>query len=124
EHGFLQRESAGDLTDLISRRYAQRDVISVKPDDSLMIAYGALRCAEVSQLPVIEESGRAVGILDESDLLLKVHGDPAQFRPPVRSALSDKLETLQRSAKINDVIAGFERGHVVMLMDGDKFLGL
>ncbi|HEY0369221.1 MAG TPA: CBS domain-containing protein, partial [Chthoniobacterales bacterium] len=124
EQGFLQREPAGDLTDLISRRYEAREVISVKPDDSLMIAYGRMRNAEVSQLPVIEESGRVVGILDESDLLVKVHGDATQFRAPVRSAMTDKVETLAPSAKIEDVIAVFDRGYVVILMDGDKFLGL
>ncbi|MFL6531495.1 MAG: pyridoxal-phosphate dependent enzyme [Chthoniobacterales bacterium] len=124
EQGFLEREPAGDLTDLISRRYEAREVISVKPDDTLMIAYSRMRGAEVSQLPVIEESGRAVGILDESDLLMKVHGDAARFREPVRRAMTDKLETLAPSAKIEDVLAIFERGHVVMLVDGEKFLGL
>lgn len=124
EQGFLKRDLAGDLTDLISRRYEAREVISVKPDDTLIIAYARMRGAEVSQLPVIEESGRAVGILDESDLLLKVHGDATQFRAPVRSAMTDKLETLSPSAKIEDVLAIFERGRVVILMDGEKFLGL
>src|SRR3954469_6233199 len=124
EHGFLQREAVGDLTDLISRRYEAREVISVKPEDTLMIAYARMRSAEVSQLPVVDESGRVVGILDESDLLMKVHADPTQFRAPVRAAMTDKLETLAPSAKIEDVLAVFERGHVVILMDGDKFLGL
>ncbi len=124
EQGFLRREPAGDLTDLISRRYEAREVISVKPDDSLMIAYGRMRNAEVSQLPVIEESGRVVGILDESDLLVKLHGDATRFRAPVQSAMTDKLETLPPSAKVEDVIAIFDRGRVVILTEGEKFLGL
>ncbi len=124
EHGFLQREPVGDLTDLISRRYEAREVISVKPDDTLMIAYGRMRGAEVSQVPVVDEEGRAVGILDESDLLMKIHGDPARFKEPVRSAMTDKIETLSPSAKVEEVIAIFDSGRVAILTDGPKFLGL
>jgi cystathionine beta-synthase len=124
EQGFLQREPAGDLTDLISRRYEAREVVSVKPDDTLMTAYSRMRGAEVSQVPVVDESGRAVGILDESDLLLKVRADATQFRAPVRSAMTDKLQTLAPSASIEDLIPIFESGRVAILQDGARFLGL
>jgi cystathionine beta-synthase len=75
-------------------------------------------------VPVVEESGRAVGILDESDLLMKIRSDPSQFKAPVRSAMTDKLETLAPSATVQDVIAVFDRGRVAMLVEGEKFLGL
>ena len=124
EQGFLPRQEHGDLRDLISHRYEAREVVSVKPDDSLLIAYNRMRSADVSQVPVLDESDRAVGILDESDLLMKVHSDPSQFKAPVRSAMTDKLETLLPSASVQDVMHVFERGRVAILMDGPKFLGL
>jgi cystathionine beta-synthase len=124
EQGFIQRESYGDLRDLIARRFEAREVVSVKPDDTLLIAYSRMRNSEVSQLPVVEEAGNCVGILDESDLLVKVHSDPSQFKAPVRSAMTDKLETLAPSASVQDVIAIFDRGRVAILKEGDKFLGL
>ena len=124
EQGFLPRQEHGDLRDLISHRYEAREVISVKPDDTLLIAYNRMRSADVSQVPVLDEGDRAVGIVDESDLLMKVHSDPSQFKAPVRSAMTDKLETLAPSASVQDVLAVFERGRVAILMDGAKFLGL
>jgi cystathionine beta-synthase len=124
EQGFLPREEHGDLRDLIARRYEAREVISVKPDDTLLLAYGRMRGADVSQVPVLDENDRAVGILDESDLLMKVHSDPSQFKAQVRSAMTDKLETLAPTAKFEEVIAVFDRGRVAILMDGAKFLGL
>ena len=124
EQGFLPRQAHGDLRDLISHRYEAREVISVKPDDTLLIAYNRMRSADVSQVPVLDENDRAVGILDESDLLMKVHSDPSQFRAPVRTAMTDKLETLAPSASVQEVMAVFERGRVAILMDGMKFLGL
>ncbi len=124
EQGFLPRQEHGDLRDLISHRYEAREVISVKPDDTLLIAYNRMRSADVSQVPVLDVNDRAVGILDESDLLLKVHSDPSQFKAPVRSAMTDKLETLSPSAKIEDLLRIFDSGRVPLLVDGDNFLGL
>ena len=46
---------------------------SVGPNDTLLTAFKRMRAADVSQVPVVDETGRAVGILDESDMLVKVH---------------------------------------------------
>ena len=124
EQGIVQREPHGDLSDLITHRAEAGEVISVTPNDTLLTAFKRMRGADVSQLPVLDENGRCVGILDESDLLVKVHRDPAHFNDVVQSAMSDKLETLSPSAKIQDLLGVFERGRVAILMEGEKFLGL
>ena len=124
EQGFGQRPSQGDLSDLISHRYEAGEVISVGPDDTLLTAVKRMRAADVSQVPVVDEKGRVQGILDESDVLVKVHHDPDQFRNAVRTAMTDRLETLAPAAKIADLLAVFDRGRVAIVMEGDKFLGL
>ncbi|MBA2242918.1 MAG: pyridoxal-phosphate dependent enzyme [Chthoniobacterales bacterium] len=124
EQGFVQRQPQGNLSDLITHRAEAGEVISAGPTDSLLTAFKRMRSADVSQVPVLDESGRAVGILDESDLLVKVHSDPAQFNETVQSAMTDKLETLSPSAKMQDLLAVFNRGRVAIVMDGSKFLGL
>jgi len=83
-----------------------------------------MRDADVSQLPVVDQSGRALGIIDESDLLVKVHRDPSHFNDPVKNAMSDRLETLPPNAKIKDLLEVFDRGRVAIVMEADKFLGL
>jgi cystathionine beta-synthase len=124
EQGFVQRPPHGDLSDLITHRAEAGEVISVGPNDSLLTAFKRMRQADISQVPVVDESGRAVGILDESDLLVKVHRDPAHFNDTVQSAMTDRLETLSPSAKIQDLLGVFDRGRVAIVMDGAKFLGL
>ena len=99
-------------------------MIAVGPNDKLLTAFNRMRQADVSQVPVLDEGGRAIGILDESDVLVKVHRDPAEFNSSVQSAMTDKLETLSPSAKIADVLGVFERGRVAIVMDGARFLGL
>ena len=100
------------------------EVISVGPTDTLLTAFKRMRDADVSQLPVVDQSGRAVGILDESDVLVKVHREPSHFNDPVKNAMTDKLETLTPKSKINDLLKVFDRGRVAIVMDDDKFLGL
>ena len=124
EQGFLLRPPHGDLSDLITHRYEAGEVISVGPTDTLLTAFKRMRDKDVSQLPVVDQNGRAVGILDESDVLVKVHRDPSHFNDPVKNAMTDKLETLPPTAKINDLLKVFDRGRVAIVMDDDKFLGL
>jgi len=75
-------------------------------------------------LPVLNGNGRAIGIIDESDLLVKVHGAPDKFKDLVSSAMTDRLETLSPAAHIADLLGVFDRGRVAIVMDGDRFLGL
>src|SRR5215471_6594891 len=124
EQGFVQRPSQGDLRDLISHRAEKGEVISVGPDDTLLTAFKRMRSSDVSQLPVLNGEGRAIGIIDESDLLVKVHRDPTTFNDLVKDAMTDRLETLSPSASIADLLAVFDRGRVAIVMEGDTFLGL
>jgi cystathionine beta-synthase len=124
EQGFIHRPPHGDLSDVISHRYEAGEVITVGPDDTLLTAFKRMRDSDVSQLPVVDQSGRALGIIDESDLLVKVHRDATNFNNTVKTAMIDRLETLPRTAKFNDLLEVFDRGRVAIVMDGDKFLGL
>ena len=83
-----------------------------------------MRDSDVSQLPVVDQNGRALGIVDESDVLVKVHRDPTHFNDPVKTAMTNKLETLRPKAKIKDLLDVFDRGRVAIVMEDDKFLGL
>jgi cystathionine beta-synthase len=124
EQGFIHRPPHGDLNDLISHRYEAGEVITVGPEDSLLTAFKRMRDSDVSQLPVVDQNGRAMGILDESDVLVKVHRDPLHFKDSVESAMTDKLETLSPTAKIKDLLDVFDRGRVAIVMENDRFLGL
>ncbi len=124
EQGFIHRPPHGDISDLISHRYEAGEVITVGPTDTLLTAFRRMRGADVSQLPVVDQNRRAVGLVDESDILVKVHRDSSHFNDSVQNAMTDKLETLPPTAKLSDLLEVFDRGRVAIVMDGDKFLGL
>src|SRR5256886_2865239 len=124
EQGFTIRPMHGDLSDLILHRYEAGEVVTIGPTDTLLTGFKRMRQADVSQLPVVDESGRVVGIIDESDILVKVHRDASHFNYEVRQAMTDQLEALQPDVKIDDLLGVFDRGRVAIVMDGDKLLGL
>ncbi|HET7825158.1 MAG TPA: pyridoxal-phosphate dependent enzyme [Anaeromyxobacter sp.] len=123
DQGLLERPRRGDLSDLVARRFAEGAVVSVKPGDTLLVAYGRMKQHDVSQLPVVE-GGRIVGILDESDLLAAAAGDEARLRDPARDHMSTRLVTVPRSTSISALLPLFADGLVPIVMDGDEFVGL
>jgi cystathionine beta-synthase len=123
DQGFLERPQAGDLRDLVGRRAAEGAVVTVKPDEPLLVAYGRMRSSDVSQLPVVE-GGRVVGMLDESDLLAAAVEDASRLRAPVRDFMTARLVTVAPTASVRDLLPLFADGLVPVVMDRGEFLGL
>ncbi len=123
DNGFLEREQSNDLRDLILRPFSQRDTVVVGPAEKLMTAYQRMKLYDVSQLPVMD-GDNIVGILDESDALIHVYGDETKFNDPVSTAMVSRLQVLDVKSSIESLLPIFDAGHVAIVVDGAKFLGL
>jgi cystathionine beta-synthase len=123
DQGLLPRKRYGDLRDVISRRFEEGSVVSVGAGDTLLTAFARMRAADVSQLPVLDGE-HLVGVIDESDLLLSVHADPARFRATVSTAMTDAPQTLAPQASLAELEAVLDRGLVAIVADANGFHGL
>jgi cystathionine beta-synthase len=123
DQGFIQRETYGDLRDLIARRHREHAVATVSADETVLAAYQRMKLYDVSQLPVLK-NGRIVGIVDEEDILLEVYDNPAHFREPVTEAMESHLVTVPPNATVEQLMEIFNRGLVAIVVDGNEFLGL
>jgi cystathionine beta-synthase len=123
DQGLLKRKSYGDLRDIIGRRFDEGGVITVDITDTLVTAFNRMRGAQISQLPVIHE-GKIVGIIDESDLLLKVATDANLFRSPVGDTMTSHIETLPPDGSLEKLRSTLNRGLVAIIADRDNFYGL
>ena len=123
DQGFIERESHGDLRDIISRRHPDHATVTVGPDDTLLTAYGRMKLNDISQLPVIDE-GTVAGIIDENDILLAVFKEEEHFQDPVRSAMTARLETIQASRPLAALLPILDQGRVAIVFDGEQFQGL
>ncbi len=123
DHGFIERPNAGDLTDLIGRRFADRSVVTVGPEEPLASALTRMKIFDVSQLPVIEGE-RVIGLIDESDILLAVTDEHGRFADPVRRSMSTRIDAIVPHAPMEALLAVFARDHVAVVLDGERFVGL
>ena len=123
DQGFLKRPAFGDLRDFIGRYFDEGNVVSVKPDDTLMIAFNRMRATDISQLPVVMDN-KIVGIIDESDLILKITRDARLFHSLVQDAMTKKIETLEPQASPEKMHALINRGLIAIIADQNRFYGL
>lgn len=123
DQGFLERPRHGDLRDLITRRFDEGATVTIGPDDLLTTAYSRMKLYDVSQLPVME-ADRVVGLLDEWDLLHHVQGGPGRFGDPVRTAMCQKLETVDLETPTSKLMDTFDKGHVAIVVENGHFHGL
>jgi cystathionine beta-synthase len=100
----------------------------VRPQDNLRTVFARMRSSDVSQIPVIDERGHVVGLVDESDVLaalLTERGDANRiFARPVSDVMTTRLDTISADAPIADLVPLFRKDYVAIVMDGDQFLGV
>ncbi|WNG37274.1 pyridoxal-phosphate dependent enzyme [Archangium minus] len=123
DQGFLPRQAHGDLRDVITRRYADRAVVTLSPTDTLLVAYARMKLYDVSQLPVLE-GNKVVGMIDESDLLLAAINDETRLRLPVRDFMSTRLQTVDVRTPLPELLTLLDKGFVPIVMAGEEFIGL
>jgi cystathionine beta-synthase len=123
DQGLSSRPVVGDLTDLVTRRFADRAVVTVGPGDPLLVALNRMKANDVSQLPVVE-GRRIVGIVDESDLLSAALEDERRLALPVRDVMATRLETVSPATPLRELLPMFAAGLVPIVMHGDAFVGL
>lgn len=123
DQGFIRRDRQGDLRDLIMRRYGEGAVVTVGPTDTVATAVNRMKIYDVSQLPVVE-GDRIVGLIDESDLLLAMYRNEKVLAKPVGDIMIQRLQTLEPSAQLDELLPIFEEGKVAIVTENGKFLGL
>ena len=123
DQGLLERESHGNLRDLIARPMDSGDVVTVTSEDNLITTYKRMRMFDVSQLPVVDD-GRIVGLIDESDILLGIYEDKDSFQMKVAEVMVTDLVKISPDARIDDIVKVFKEDKIAIVADDNKFYGL
>lgn len=123
EQGLTPRRELGDLRDCVSRHYAQGEVASVSPEDTLEIAWRRMRQGEYSQLPVLE-GGQLVGLLTEVDVMIALADPKRGARSPARDALHHAAPALDSRASLENLVRLLETEPAVAIRHEEVFYGL
>lgn len=124
DNGFIERETHGDIRDLIARRHLDREDLVLKPETPLTQAIRNMQLYSVSQMAVVDENDQVIGILDESDVLLAMTRNESDCKRPVSDFMTRRLETIAPTASINDLMPIFRADRVAIVADDDHFYGL
>ena len=128
QEGWTHPERHGTVRDVVVGRYNEGLTIVVRPQDNLRAVFSRMRSTGVSQLPVIDESGRVVGLVDESDVLAALITDKGgankAFERPVKDVMATRLETISADAPLAELVPLFRKDYTAIVMDGDQFLGV
>ena len=123
DQGFIERESHGDLRDLIGRLHNERATVVVGPNDALTTAHNRLRNAGFSQLPVIDNN-KLVGIITEDTIIRFVFGKPEMMNRSVSDAMETAFIKLDKETTIDNLVALLHVQPYAAVMDDEIFLGL
>jgi cystathionine beta-synthase len=128
QEGWSHPDRHGTVRDVVVSRYSEGTAVVVRPEDNLRTVFARMRSGDVSQLPVVDEGGHVVGLVDESDVLaalLTERGDPNKaFARPVKEVMVKRLETISADAPIAHLLPLFRKEYIAIVMDGDQFLGV
>jgi len=126
ENGFLTSgREAETVSDLLSHRSAGA-LVTARPEDRLTEVVERMKSHDISQLPVVDEQGKLIGIVSEMDLLdhllhaNHIH-DPSETIAPM---VNPNIVTVQPQASVESVLGAFERGKVIAIAEGDHPVGI
>ena len=128
QEGWSHPDRHGTVRDVVINRYSEGTAIVVRPNDTLRTVFSRMRFSGVSQLPVIDEGGHVVGLVDESDVLAALLTDPGgaskAFELPVKDVMVTRLETISAEAPIAELVPLFRKDYTAIVMDRGEFVGV
>jgi len=105
----------------------ERRLISIAPEASVREALALFVEHNIGSLPVVDASGKLVGIFTERDVLHGDHRNPEQFhRQLIKEVMTPDPLTCSSSDAVHEVMGRMSRSHVGQLpvVDEGKLVGL
>lgn len=123
DNGLERKEAYHDLRDFILRKPEDNAIIYAEPSDTLLTIYKKMKLYDISQLPILVKN-KAVGIIDESDLL-QAYTKGYNNKTLVHEIMSTHLITILYTASYEQLVKVLNDGYVAILeSEQGAFMGL
>jgi cystathionine beta-synthase len=121
-HGFLEPEKGlGLIEELIDSTHP---VVTVNESDAVGSVIDALRSNGISQVPVVDSSGKPTGIVHEVDILRGLQDGKLSNETSISSIANSIGGLLHPKARVEELYGIFETDHVAIVIDGSKIMGV
>lgn len=123
ENGFLDDQPGlGTVKDLLAQKGGGQKIETATSNDTVREVVGKLKQFGISQLPVVD-GGKLRGLIHETDLLRHLIDGQSQDSA-IATLVESDYATVTASTKLELLKGVFNDAKVVLVMDGDKILGL
>lgn len=102
------------------------NVITIRPTQMIREALALLSQHNIGALVVVDEAGKAVGILSERDIVRHAARNENVFGLPVSQLMTAKLITGSSNDDLDSVLASMTHGHFrhLPIVDDGKLVGI
>ena len=122
-NGFLEEDETGGTVAHMIKLRPQR-VITAGNETRVREAIGIMKEHGISQLPVLDESGRHVGIVAEIDLLNFLLESEGELDHPIAELVESDYATVSPHTRIQLLRNIFNEAKAVLVVENDKLLGV
>jgi len=123
DHGFLEEgPELGLVEDLLGAR--THVPITVESDRSVADVIALLKEHGISQVPVVDDRGRSVGIIHEVDLLHALHAGRVGADSPAGDVAHEIGGLIYPKARVEELFHIFETDHVAIVVDESRIVGI
>ncbi len=122
ENGFLPNNQIIDFIESILETHNRMPLVIARHTDEMNAVVEKMNRFDISQLPVVDDQDRLIGLVGEADILdhllraSHVH-DPLET---IASIINPNVLTVKPGSSIESVLPAFERGKVVIVVDTDN----
>ncbi|MFY0529601.1 pyridoxal-phosphate dependent enzyme [Archangium gephyra] len=121
DNGFAEEKGAGTVRDLLN---GKRAVITARKGQRVDQVVEAMRQHGISQMPVMSEDGRAVGMIHEYDLLNALVASKAKFADTIDSIVAPLQGVVSPETSLNRLREVFNQDKVAVVKEGEKILAI
>ncbi|MFE8601280.1 pyridoxal-phosphate dependent enzyme [Archangium violaceum] len=121
DNGFLEEKGAGTVRELLN---GKRAVVTGRKGQRVDQVVEAMRQHGISQMPVMSEDGRAVGMIHEYDLLNALVANKVKFADTIDSIVAPLQGVVSPETSLTRLREVFNQDKVAVVKDGENILAI
>jgi cystathionine beta-synthase len=118
DNGFLEDKGPGTVADLLRGR--SRDLIVAHKGEKIAQVIEDMKRHGISQMPVVEKDGTAVGMIHEYDLLNGLIGGAHKMTDGIEKLIAPLQGVVTPETNLNKLREVFGQDNVAVVRDGQK----
>ncbi|HEX8825279.1 MAG TPA: pyridoxal-phosphate dependent enzyme [Archangium sp.] len=121
DNGFMEEKGAGTVRDLLG---GKREVVTARKGQKVDQVVETMRQLGISQMPVLSEEGRAVGMIHEYDLLNALVASKVKFADTIDAIVAPLQGVVSPETSLNRLREVFNQDKVAVVKEGEKVLAV